>query len=372
VGLVLLVAGIGVAAIVHVAQTGGDEAAGPSTTAAETAPTETTTEEQRPLPAILPLGGDLRREGGVLWWSDERCRAEAVEVSSGTVTSLPGEHCRIWPSPSGSAVVATAASRSDSLDGRGLVLFGYPGADASRVLPSGSVVEHEPGVIASEVAWATDERTMHVCVATREGTVVDTIALDGASHVRADECFPAILEDGRLATVVGPLGVTVGDRRLLGREEARTFLPSTGNGGRRVVTAVGGGDGELVVGLAAVSDTRLLPFTASVAVLAEEGGDPFFALLQPGTLPAAVGLAPRGDALWFFDAGTGTAAIRDIPGGRQLPPLGARWLAWSPSGDFLAAATERSIRIYTWPDAVEVERIPVAAAVVAWTRAPGG
>jgi hypothetical protein len=365
------VAGIGVAAIVHVVRTGGDETAAPATTAAETSPTETTTEERQPLPAILPLGGDLRREGGVLWWSDERCRAEAVDVSSGTVTSLPGEHCRIWPSPSGSAVVATAASRSDALDGRGLVLFGYPGADADRVLPAGSVVEHEPGVIASDVAWATDGQAMHVCVATREGTVVDTIALaDGASAVSSDECFPAVLEDGRLATVVGPLGVTVGGHRLLGREDARVLLPSTGNGGRRVVTAVGGGDDELVVGLAAVSDTRLLPFSASVAVLAEGGAAPFFALLQPGALPAAVGLAPRGDALWFFDAGSGTAAIRDIPGGRQLPPLGARWLAWSPSGDFLAAATERSIRIYTWPDAVEVERIPVAANVVAWTRAP--
>jgi hypothetical protein len=228
-------------------------------------------------------------------------------------------------------------------------------------------------VIASDVVWAADEQTVYSCVATREGAVVDTIVLgEGASSVSPDECFPAVLEDGRLATVAGPLGVTVAGQRLLGREAARALLPSTGDGGRRVVTAVGGGDGELVVGLAAVSDTRLLPFSATVAVLEAGGATRFSAFLPDGALPAAVGLAPRGDALWFFDAGSGTAAIRDIPGGRQLHPLGARWLAWSPGGDFLAAATERSIRIFTWPGAVEVERIPVAANIVAWTRAPDG
>ena len=120
-----------------------------------------------------------------------------------------------------------------------------------------------------------------------------------------------------------------------------------------------------------VSKRRLLPSSAAVAVVAADGDIRFSAHLPADVLPAAVGLSPRGDALWYFDAADGNAHIVAIPGGREQPPYGARWVAWSPDGAYVALARERSLSIVTWPDGIEVEKIPVAANTVAWTRAPG-
>jgi hypothetical protein len=370
---VALVAGIAVAAIVHVVRTGGGDTAAPPTTAAETSTTTTPTDEEpEQLPAIVPLAGELREEGGVLWWSDERCQAKALDLASGGVVSLPGEHCRIWPSPGGNRVVATAASRSDALDGRGLVLFGYPAAEGERMLGEGTVIQHSPGVIASELVWAADERTVHVCVATRDGIVTDVVDADGGGVAALpDQCFPAMLDDGRLATVLGPLTVAVDGEPLLGRGDARALLPSVPRRAERVVSALGAGGDELVAGLAAVVKGRLLPTSAALAVVTRDGDIRFSAFLPEDVLPATAGLSPRGDALWYFDAGDGSAHVIQVPGGRELPPYGSRWVAWSPDGDYVALARGRSIVILRWPDGTEVERIPVAGNVVYWTRAPG-
>ncbi len=372
-GLFLLVAGIAVAAIVHVVRTGAEDAAAPATTGAETARTETTAEEPPSLPAILPLAGELREAGGVIWWSDVSCEAGALGLSSGTVSRIPAEHCRIWPAPSGSLVVTTATSRSDALDGRGLVQFSYPAPEGARSLGGRIVLTHEPGVIAGELAWPPNEELAFACIATQEGTVVARVGGDPPSGglEERDACLPAVLPDGRYVSVHPPASIVLDGRPLLSDADLELLLPNLPRRADRVISALGAGDGEIVVGLAVVSQRRLLPSSAAVAVVSAGGDIRFSAHLPTDVLPAAVGLSPRGDALWYFDAADGNAHIVAIPGGREQPPYGARWVAWSPDGAYVALARERSLRIVTWPDGIEVEQIPVAANTVAWTRAPG-
>jgi hypothetical protein len=372
-GLILLVGGIAVAAVVHVVRTGGEGTAAPATTAAETSPAETTADEPRPLPAILPLPGELREAGGILWWSDASCEARAVGLSSGAVSRLPAEHCRIWPAPSGNVVVATATSRSDALDGRGLVQFSYPAPEGQQVLGGRLVLTHEPGIIASELAWPVDEQRALACIATQEGTIVAAVAADASGEVEErDACFPAVLPDGRTAFVQGRATIVLDGQPLLSDEDLELLLPNVPRRAERVVSALAAGDEELVVGLAVVSQQRLLPSSAALAIVSVDGDIRFSAHLPADVLPAAVGLSPRGDALWYFDAADGTAHVITTPGGREQPPYGARWVAWSPDGDYVVLARERSLAILTWPDGFEVERIPAAAGMVAWTRAPGG
>jgi hypothetical protein len=81
-----------------------------------------------------------------------------------------------------------------------------------------------------------------------------------------------------------------------------------------------------------------------------------------------VGLSPTGDALWYLDASENRAVLLSVPGGRRLlTNLQARWIAWSPGGRYLAAASELGIRILTWPGGEELVVVPVDASSVAWT-----
>jgi hypothetical protein len=312
----------------------------------------------------------------VLWWSDVRCQARALDLSSGAVSRIPGEHCRLWPAPSGSRVIVTATSRSDALEGKGLLQFSYPPPEGSQVLEGQTVLRHEPGVIASEVVWPRGEGVALACVATRDGTIVTGVGADPllapGFGVQRDSCFPAVLADGRYASVVGPASIVVDGRALLSDAELERLLPSVPRRARRVVSGLGAGDGEVVAAVAAIVKGRLLPSSAALAVVTANGNVRFSASLRSDVLPAEVGLSPLGDALWYFDAADGSAHVIGLPGGRELPPYGARWVAWSPSGDYLAAAGERSVQIFTWPDGAEVEQLPVAANVLAWTRAPAG
>jgi hypothetical protein len=315
------------------------------------------------LPALIPLPGQLREAGGTLWWSSVDCRAGILELGSGAVARVPGEHCRIWPSLDGSRAVALSARRSDALDGRGLVYL-VPANASERV------VAHTPGTIGSEVAWSPDESSFAVCLATREGTVVDVLRfLPGGPESLPGGCFPAWLGDGRLALAFQrPVSVRVGETQLLGPEDAAQLLPSVPEGSEPAVSALFGLGDHLVVGLAVVSPVRLLPAAAAVVVLGA-GGIEFQARLTPaGTLPAVVGLSPTGDALWYLDASENRAVLLSVPGGRRLlTNLQARWIAWSPGGRYLAAASELGIRILTWPGGEELVVVPVDASSVAWT-----
>jgi hypothetical protein len=48
-----------------------------------------------------------------------------------------------------------------------------------------------------------------------------------------------------------------------------------------------------------------------------------------------------------------------------------RGFAWSPDGQWLAVALEDEIVIYSTNSSQEVYRLPLAAAALGWTAAPG-
>ena len=317
------------------------------------------------LPRLLPLPGELREEGGILWWSSTRCKAGALELSSGSVTRIPGEHCRIWPSPDGRAALTVTARRSAALDGRGLEYVTLAGEQA--------VVFHSRGFIGSEVAWSADGQRVAVCVGTRSGTVVDLYrSVPGDREELPGACVPAWLPDGGLATSSArPPSVGVDGQNVLSPQKARALLPSVARDGRRAVSALAAGGGRLLAGLVAVSDTRLLPTAGALAVLRPDGQVDFEARLAAGILPAAVGLSPDASALWYHEAGDARAVIVSIPGGTRVPIFGARWISWSPDGRFLAAAQEGAIALYSWgPVLKQVASVPVDASDVSWTRRP--
>jgi hypothetical protein len=351
---------------VNVVQGGAAEAPPPQA-ATEAAPTVVTgeldTDVPGVLPRILPLPAELRDEGGVVWWSSTDCDAAALTLSSGAVTRLGPERCRIWPSPAGTAALAVTARRSAALEGRGLDYVTLDGE--SRV------AFHTPGFIGSEVAWSPDGRRAALCLGTRDGTVVDVYrAVPAYRHRVVGACAPAWLGDGRLAvSFAGPVSIEVDGRTVLGANEARQLLPSVGRRERRAITALAGSGDRLVAGLVVASDVRLLPSSAALVVLGP-GGIEYQALLSEDVLPTTVGLAPDGSALWYYDAGKARAVIVSIPGGRRVPIFDARWVAWSPDGSQVATATEEGIVLRRWPDGQELARIPVDAADVSWSRGP--
>jgi hypothetical protein len=349
-------AALAVAAIVNFVQRGPADAPSPPPTT-EAAPSVVTgeldTDVPGVLPRIVPLPAELRDEGGVVWWASADCKAAALTLSSGAVTRIAGEHCRIWPSPAGTGALTVTARRSAALEGRGL---SYVTLDGDR-----RVVFHSPGFIGSEVAWGADATQAALCIGTRQGTVVDVYrAVPGARDRIDGACAPAWLGDGRLAVShAGPVSIEVDGRTVLGADEARELLPSVGRRERRAISALAGTGERLVVGLVVASDIRLLPSSAALAVLGP-GGIEYRALLPEDVLPSAVGLAPDGSALWYYDAGTGRAVIVSIPGGNRARIFDARWVAWSPDGSHLATATDEQ----------ELARIPVDATDVAWSAAP--
>jgi hypothetical protein len=130
-----------------------------------------------------------------------------------------------------------------------------------------------------------------------------------------------------------------------------------------------GGD-RLAAAFVAVTGKQLLPEAAAVAVVTTAGEIVFSAPLPPDRLPTAIGLAPDGSGLWYFDAARSAAVLLQLPGGRQREPIGARWFSWSPDGRYLAAATRDGIVLSRWPDGDDVAVLPVRASDVTWTRAP--
>jgi hypothetical protein len=375
--LVAAVMVLAVAAVVQALRSDGTEtvrAERQTETEARPDPPQVTTTGAEPdgaLP-IVPLPGDVRQAGGLLWWVDENCDAAALHVASGAVARLPGRRCRLWPSPTGERAVATAPRRSDAFEGRGLVVFDY--ARGAARLGDGTVLEHTPGVLAGELAWSPDGSQLAACFDTDAGTVVDVFDLEaGTRSTRDGECFPGWLADGRPAGARGAVGVHVADRDVLGPDAATVFLPGVEPGSRRVVSALAGGDGVVALALVAVAPDRLWPTSASVTVLFPEGRLRFSAGLRADVLPAAVGLSPAGDAVWYFNAASGVAHVLAVPGGRRLlPPFDARAVAWQPAGGFVAVARKTSIVLARWPQEYEVARVRVRAQGLAWTAAPQG
>ena len=365
----MLVVGIGVAAVA-VGQRA--ETAPPTAPAVPGPAAEASTETvpgldapAEPLPALLPLPARLREEGGVLWWSSEDCRVGSVALASGEVSAVEGEHCRVWPAPAGGGAVVATTAAARALSGGGLLRL-----RASSAAPTEPGARTE-GLLGSELVWSGDGGIYAVCLGTRNGPVVELVGLNGERAVAEGACSPGWLADGRLALArPGTPSVEVEGTVLLGPGEIGELLPSVPRGARRTVSALGADGGRIAVGLVVVDGMRPLPHHGALAVLGEEGTLLFAASLRPDTLPAAIALSPDGSALWYHDAGKGTATILSLPGGRRFPPFGAGWVAWSPSGRYLAATSPDGIVLSAWPEGERIAVVPVLARDVAWAREP--
>jgi hypothetical protein len=364
------VAAITVAATVNHIQTRGEMIALPPPVDTERGATVKNDRERGeetrpgPLPSVLPLPGELREAGGILWWSDHRCRAASLELSSGAVEGLAGEHCRLWPAPDGAHAVAVAENQAEGLEGHGLVLIEGRAGTAR-------VIAHTPGFLASEPAWSPDGLTFAACFGTREGLVTDLRPLDSAGLSANGLCFPAWTDRGLAATRVDPLSIELDGETVLGTNELEKLLPSVPEEAHREVSALGAGPGDrLAVAVVAVSETRALPLSAALAVVSGQGAIEFSARLTRDTLPAAIGSSPDGTALWYLDAGRGVAVLLELPGGRRRGPYNARWFSWSPDGRYVAAATDQGIELSTWPEGEELAVVQVKASSLTWTRSP--
>jgi hypothetical protein len=137
------------------------------------------------------------------------------------------------------------------------------------------------------------------------------------------------------------------------------------------VSALASGGDRLAVGLVGLGEPDPLPKASALAVLDADGDVVFEARLFPQTsLPAAVGLAPDGSALWYRDIGNDRTVVLSLPGARRLSFFAARWFAWSPEGRYLAAARRDAIALLAWPQMARRASIPVDATQIAWTRSP--
>ena len=235
-----------------------------------------------------------------------------------------------------------------------------------------SLVRHTPGILGSEITWRPDGSAFAVCYGTREGNTVDIISPGAGGADLADRCFPAWLADGRLATAAGPpRSISIDGQPLAAGPALAGLVPKPSEGERVGVSALAGGQDELLVAVSTVSPTRFLPAAAAIALVSDRGGVEFAAGLPPRTFPVALGIAPDGEAIWYFDGSTGRAVVLRVGGGgRFFRAASARWVSWSPSGRFLAAATDAGILLLEWPSGRELAQLPIEARDVTWTLKP--
>lgn len=358
---------VAVAAVVNVVEHGVDGAKAPpalpptlaATTEAEPGPAVTEPPEADLAAVELPEG--VRRSGGTLWWATGGCAVGTADLATGELRTRPDAHCRLWASPADGFAAAVTSRRSEALEGHGLIVL--------RPRPDGRETRlgHTPGYIEGDVAWSPDGLQLAVCSATRTRVVVDLIPpMKGPSHLRG-RCFPAWLPDGRLVTAEpSTLRVLAGDGVLAGPELARALLPATRAGAVRAFSALAAARGLVAVALVTARPHELLPDAAAIAVLGEDGRVVYRARLRPGVFPTGLGLAPDGSAVWYYDAGAGSAVLVSMPGGRRLPYFDVRRFAWSPDGRWLAVAGRSAIEVFSWPDGSLAATIPVAAADLAW------
>jgi hypothetical protein len=274
----------------------------------------------------------LRSASGTLWWSsDNSCRIGLLRPRGLVVRQLPGEHCRVWPSPSGRLAVATVGTPAYLLVNRRLSVLRRVGAP----LPD---VQHPVGYLDAPVAWSPGERALAVCLQTDRGVALARITLaPRATRLVPHRCDPAWLPDGRLVVADGAR-LLVGGRQVL---DARVAL------GRAdaAVMAVADGGGLIVASVASEAADGVVQPPGLLVVLRPDGRQVLRRPLPATAWAAEVGVAPDGSAVWWFDAQANDAHLEPLRGAR-LPadaPTTARWYAWSPRGRFVAAATASGI-----------------------------
>src|SRR5919197_488525 len=86
------------------------------------------------------------------------------------------------------------------------------------------------------------------------------------------------------------------------------------------------------------------------------------ACLQASSHPATTPTnRTRRRALWYWDSLRDQAIALSIPDGHRVGPRDADWLAWSPDGHFVAAATRSGLAVSTWPGGERMALFPLLA-----------
>jgi hypothetical protein len=312
------------------------------------------------LPQFVPLPAELRQEGGVLWVASTSCRVGWIAVGLGWTHELSGQHCRIWPSPTGARAVVVTTRRAAALAGRGLLSVRRAGGPEQ-------LVRHTPGFVAADLAWSPDGAVAAACFGTQHGPVVDLLYANRVQTLPG-VCTPAFTGSGVLvAAVPSPPRVLVGDRTVLSPAQADALLAAVPAGAKPAVSAVATSGDRIAVTLTAVTPKTYVPVAAALVVVSA-GGEQLFSMRLGPQLPSAVGVAPNGSAVWYLNAVDGAAHLVGVRSGPIEEPRGHRY-AWSPSGRYLATATGDGVVISEWPDGRRVAALPIAVSDLGWTAA---
>ena len=276
-----------------------------------------------------------------------------MDAGSGTVEVLPAQRCELWPAPDGSAALTRIGGR--------LELF------ADRADRDPLVVSHGHGYIVGSPAWRPDGAGFAYCLRTGEGPLVQVVSRDGLrGETIPGACRPAWLSDGRLAVARGdpPASITAGNETLLGRNAIGRLLPKVPAGAERSVSSLSADGGRLFVGLLAEKGGS--PLAAALAVVEESGRVETSARLASGVAPAAFGLSPDGQALWYVDGETRNCSRR--PALRGAAASGRRSPGRVVAQRALPRRCERpGDRHHDLAGGREVAVVPVIARDVAWT-----
>jgi hypothetical protein len=245
-----------------------------------------------------------------------------------------------------------------------------PPARSRRGLP-GRVVRHPAGFLSSELAWAPDGNAFSACFVTGKGTVIEIRPLGGTGLSGEGLCFPAWAKSGLAAARLEPVSVEFAGETVLDAEDVGQLLHPLPDGSRHEVTALAAGPGDrLAVALAVVSGGGPVAEPGVLAVLAPGGIVERTFRLGPDERVQAIRFAPDGGGLWWADARGAQTTAFTLEGEAvdALPPT--RWLAWSPSGRYVALAGEDGIEIRTWPRGDTVGTLPIVPNDLSWTMAP--
>jgi hypothetical protein len=277
----------------------------------------------------------LRAAGGRLWWSDQNCEAGEFSLDSSLrFAPVEGQHCRIWPTPSGDQALATSGPPSQLVATHYLdVIDGETARFVGRV--------HFPsGYLNSNVSWDPAGQRAAYCVRTAHGdrVAISHAGLREVDHPHLAGCDPVWTSGGRLLVARG------------GRVwENGHPLPQPHESGGPVrdddrfshITSMAAAGRFLALGMseAGALGQPIPPYV--VAVLDRSTGDWMF--VRPGDGgPFEVGLAPDGSGVWHFDALSHTVSLTQIADGpalsHRIPPSGVRAYAWSPDGTAVAVA----------------------------------
>ena len=304
------------------------------------------------------MPAELRRVGGLLWWSGRDCQAGSLSLASGAVRMFSGMHCRLWPSPDGRRALALSGDPAFLFVERSLAVLSTTGR---RV----GTIRHPSGYLAAPPAWSPDGSSIALCVVRDDGPAV-IVAHGGERHTIRRACYPSWSGQGRLV-VAGSRArtVRVGSRTVLAAKTIRRLLESRSAG----VRALAARGRSVLASIVAPSDYAYEPNAAALALVGP-GQAPTTISLPSGRSPVAVSLVPDEHALWYWDSLRDQAIALSIPDGHRVGPRDADWLAWSPDGHFVAAATRSGLAVSTWPGGERMALFPLLAHDVVWTRAP--